>query len=98
MVGSKPIHGFHHNSNSVPHIPSALMSSAHPLLQPSSMQPDLLNDNTPTMTHDEPKANSLARAINNLIKSNMLTSRPKLCKPDPFNGSDPHKLQTFVLQ
>src|SRR5882724_6608719 len=72
--------------------PSALMSLAHPSVQPGSMPPDPLNDDTPTMTHDEPKANSLARAINNLIKSNMLTSRLKLCEPDPFNGPDPRKL------
>src|SRR5882724_13617933 len=68
--------------------PSALMSLAHPSLQPSSMQPDLLNDDTLTMTHNEPEENSLAKAINNLIKSNTSTSRPKLHEPDPFNGSD----------
>src|SRR5882724_8783308 len=78
--------------------PSALMSLAHPSVQPGSMPPDLLNNDTPTTTHDEPDANSLAKAINNLIKSNMSTSRPKLCKPDPFDGSDLHKLQTFILQ
>jgi len=71
---------------------------AHPSVQPGSMPPDLLNDDTLTMTHDEPNANSLARAINNLIKSNMSTSRPKLREPNPFDGSDPHKLQTFILQ
>src|SRR5882724_3975420 len=62
----------------------ALMSLAHPSVQPSSMPPDPLNDDTPTMMHDKPEANSLARAINNLIKSNTLTSRQKLHKPDPF--------------
>src|SRR5882724_5267154 len=76
----------------------ALMSLAHPSVQPSSMPPDLLNDDTPTMTHDEPNANSLAKAINNLVKSNTSTSRPKLHEPNPFNGSDPHKLWTFILQ
>src|SRR5882724_8407845 len=72
--------------------------SAHPSVQPSSMPPDPLNDDTPTMMHDKPDAHSLAKAINNLIKSNMSTSRPKLCEPDPFNGSVPCKLQTFILQ
>src|SRR5882724_10677883 len=62
------------------------------------MPPDLLNDNTLTTMHDEPEANSLARAINNLVKSNTSISRPKLCEPDPFDGSDLHKLQTFILQ
>src|SRR5882724_302443 len=78
--------------------PSALMSLAHPSVQPSSMPPDPLNDDTPTMTHDEPDTNSLAKAINNLVKSNTSTSRPKLRKPEPFNGSDPCKLWTFILQ
>src|SRR5882724_3450754 len=78
--------------------PKALMSLALPSVQPSSMPPDLLNDDTPTMMHDEPDTNSLAKAINNLVKSNMLTSRPKLCEPDPFDGSDPCKLRTFILQ
>src|SRR5882724_11777229 len=81
----------HLASSSLAH-PSALMSSAHPLLQPSSMQPNPLNDDTPTMTHDEPEANSLGRAINNLVKSNTSTSRPKLHEPNPFNGTDLHKL------
>jgi len=56
--------------------PSALMSSAHCLLQPGLMQPNLLNDDTPTMTHNEPEVNSLAWAINNLVKSNTSTSKP----------------------
>src|SRR5882724_11559395 len=87
----------HPASPSLAH-PSALMSLVHPLVQPRSMPPNLLNYDTPTMMHDEPEANSLARAINNLVKSNMSTSRPKLCKPNPFNGSDLRKLQTFILQ
>src|SRR5882724_11323161 len=66
--------------------PFSAHPSAHPSVHPSSMPPDLLNDDTLTTTHDEPNANSLAKAINNLIKSNMLTSRPKLCEPDPFDG------------
>src|SRR5882724_11238102 len=72
--------------------PSALMSLTHPSVQPGSMPPDPLNDNTPTTTHDEPNANSLAKAINNLVKSNTSTSRPKLCEPDQFYGSDSCKL------
>src|SRR5882724_10444662 len=72
--------------------------SAHPSVQPSSMPPDPLNNDTLTTTHDEPNANSLAKAINNLVKSNTSTSRPTLHKPDPFNGSDPCKLRTFILQ
>src|SRR5882724_8397012 len=77
----------HPASPSLAH-PSALMSLVHPSVQPGSMPPDLLNDDTPTMMHDEPEANSLARAINNLVKSNMSTSRLKLHEPDPLDGSD----------
>src|SRR5882724_11435846 len=92
---SNPV--MHPASPSLAHL-SVLMSLAHPLVQPGSIQPNLLNDDTPTTTHNEPKANSLTRAINNLIKSNMSTSKPKLHEPDPFNGSDPCKLHTFILQ
>src|SRR5882724_2018178 len=87
----------HPASPSLAH-PSALMSSAHPSVQPGSMPPNPLNDNTPTTMHDKPEANSLAMAINNLVNSNTSTSRPKLCEPDPFDGSDPCKLRTFILQ
>src|SRR5882724_6390258 len=74
------------------------MSLAHPSVQHGSMPPDLLNNDTLTTTHDEPDANSLSKAINNLIKSNTSTSRPKVHKPNPFDGSDLCKLQTFILQ
>jgi len=43
------------------------------------------------------KMNSFSRAINTLLNLH-LTSKPKLWKPDPFNGSDQHKLWTFILQ
>jgi len=43
------------------------MSLAHPSAQPGLMQPDQLNNDTPTMTQDEPKMNSFSRAINNLL-------------------------------
>ena len=87
----------HPASWSLAHL-SALMSLAHPSAQPGSMQPNPLNDDTLTITHDEPEVNSFARAINNLIKSNTLTSKPKLHEPNQFNGSGLCKLQTFILQ
>ena len=40
---------------------------------------------------------TMANAINELVKSN-LPSRVKIREPDPFNGSDPKKLRTFLLQ
>src|SRR5882724_2653321 len=83
------------NSTPVIHlaIPSSvLMSSAHPSAQPSLIQPNQLKDDTPTMTQDKPEVNSLAREINNLVKSSTSSSKPKLCEPNPFDGSDPHKL------
>src|SRR5882724_439684 len=62
--------------------PTALMSSALPSVQPSSIPSDPLNDDTLTTMHDEPDTNSLAKALNNLVKSNTSTSRPKLHEPD----------------
>ena len=42
-------------------------------------------------------ATTMANAINDLVKSN-LPSRVKSREPDPFDGSDPKKLHTFLLQ
>ena len=39
----------------------------------------------------------MANAINDLVKSNP-PSRVKIREPDPFDGSDPKKLRTFLLQ
>ena len=39
----------------------------------------------------------MANAINDLVKYN-LPSRVKIREPDPFDGSDPKKLHTFLLQ
>jgi len=74
------------------------MSSAHPLAQPGSEHLDLLNNETPTLTHDEPEMSLLAKAINNLIKHNSSSSMSKLLETNPFDGSDPWKLQIFILQ
>ena len=42
-------------------------------------------------------ATTMANAINDLVKSN-LPSRVKIREPDPFDGSNPKKLCTFLLQ
>ena len=39
----------------------------------------------------------LAKAIDIIVRSN-LPSKVKLHEPDPFDGSDPQKLHTFLLQ
>jgi len=77
------------SGNSTPAIPPASpapMSSA----QPSSAHNDPVDN--------EAEASSLAKAINNLVKSNSSSAKPKLREPDPFDGSDPKKLRTFILQ
>ena len=40
---------------------------------------------------------TMANTIKDLVKSN-LPSRVKIREPDPFDGSDPEKLCTFLLQ
>ena len=49
------------------------------------------NDGTPASNSQE------AEAIGKVLKSNN-SSKPKLWEPDPFDGSDPRKLRTFILQ
>src|SRR5882724_3946828 len=78
--------------------------STHPSIQPESFHVDLINDkapdNTPDapMTQDEPEVDKFVKAINKFIQSCTSTSKPKLREPNPFNGSDPKKLCTFIFQ
>jgi len=55
-------------------------------------------DENPMMNAIKSKAAVFAKAINKIIMSNTTLSKPKLWEPDPFNGSNPKKLQTFILQ
>jgi len=76
------------------------MSSAHQSTQPELAHIVLVDNETPGKTTDEnPMMNTIeseaavfAKAINKLVKSDTTLSKPKLWKPDPFNGSDPTKL------
>ena len=50
------------------------------------------------MSPDEADTNRIIMAINKLIQSCTSTSKPKLWKPVPFDGSNPKKLHTFIFQ
>jgi len=45
----------------------------------------------------EAEATAFAEAIGKVLKTNN-SSKPKLWGPDPFDGSNSHKLRTFILQ
>ena len=83
---------------------STAHQSAHPSAPPQSFHADPINDETPNdtldtaMTQDEADANRIIMAIDKLIQSCTSTSKPKLQEPDPFDGSDPKKLCTFIFQ
>src|SRR5882724_3159003 len=57
---------------------------------------DPADDDMP-VTNSQADATAIAEAIGKVLKTNN-NSRPKLQEPDPFDGSDPHKLHTFILQ
>ena len=68
-----------------------------PITQPSpapmsSTQPKSLSQHSLTTDYSE-----LAKAINAIIKSNLL-NKTKLHKPNPFDGSSSRKLHMFLLQ
>jgi len=48
------------------------------------------------ITNSQADATAIAEAIGKVLKTN--NSKPKLREPDPFDGSDPCKLRTFILQ
>ena len=52
-------------------------------------------DDTP-VTNSQADATAIAEAIGKVLKTN--NSKLKLREPDPFDGSDPRKLRTFILQ
>jgi len=81
------------------------MSYAHHSAPPGLAHLNPLNDETaggttekkPTMNTIKCKAAVFAKAIK-LIKSNTTSAKPKLREPNPFDGSNPKKLQIFILQ
>src|SRR5882724_10439990 len=58
---------------------------------------DPADDDTPASNSHEAKATAFAEAISKVLKTNN-SSKPKLQEPDPFDGSNSHKLRTFMLQ
>jgi len=80
------------------------MSSAHWSAQPESTHIDPTDDETPdetpaeTMNPEEVETLRFIMAIDKLIQSCPSISKPKLQEPNPFNGSNPKKLHTFIFQ
>src|SRR5882724_35885 len=58
---------------------------------------DPTDDDTPASNSHEAEATAFAEAISKVLKSNN-SSKAKLWEPDLFDGSDSHKLRTFILQ
>ena len=74
------------------------MSSTHQPSANPSTGPNSAPSAVPATGNPQPiDATTMANAINDLVKSN-LPSRVKIREPDPFDGSDPKKLHTFLLQ
>ena len=74
------------------------MSSTHQPSTNPSAGPSSTPSAIPATGNSQPvNATTMANAINDLVKSN-LPSRVKIREPDPFDGSDPKKLCTFLLQ
>src|SRR5882724_10482359 len=79
--------------------------NSNPITRPTTQPPtpanmlhlhiDPTDDDTP-ITNSQADATAIAEAIGKVLKTN--NSKPKLWKPDPFDGSDPCKLRTFILQ
>ena len=52
---------------------------------------------TPSGSTPNKGTRMMIKAIDAIIKLN-IPSKVKLCDPDPFDGSDPRQLHTFLLQ
>ena len=74
-----------------------LSANPNPSANPSAGPSNVPSAIPPTRNPQPIDATTMANAINDLVKSN-LPSRVKIREPDPFNGSDPKKLHTFLLQ
>src|SRR6266481_5203595 len=77
---------------STPQLMSAQPESAH-----SSNQGQTLDESPNEAPIQLTSEEAFVKAIDSIVKANML-SKVKLQEPDPFNGSDSHKLRTFILQ
>src|SRR5882724_4324415 len=84
-------------TNTPSHPPTPVnMSSEHESAHIETL--DETPDETLGTTNLEAKA--FTKAINKIVKANYSSSKSKLKlrEPDPFDGSDSHKLCTFILQ
>jgi len=87
---------------------SATQPSTHPptpthmSVQPGSAHTNPVEDDTPDKTSGTTNPNAevaaFAKAIERIIMASNTHAKPKLWEPNPFNGSDSHKLCTFILQ
>src|SRR5882724_2672135 len=55
-------------------------------------------DETPPVAPEDTDAIRFIAAIDRVVQAHPSTTKPKLREPDPFNGSDPKKLRTFIVQ
>src|SRR6266481_6055557 len=77
---------------STPQFMSVQPKSAHGSNQGQTL------DESPDKTPIQPTSEeAFIKAIDSIVKANM-PSKVKLQEPDPFDGSDSHKLCTFILQ
>src|SRR5882724_2138423 len=85
------------NPNPVTQPPTQPPTPANMSAHLGSAQIDPADNDTPASNSHEAKATAFAEAIGKVLKTNN-SSKPKLWEPDPFDGSDSHKLHTFILQ
>src|SRR6266481_5222753 len=81
--------------------PTPLLMSTQPESAHSSNQGQTLDkspEETPNQPQQEPTSEeAFVKAVDSIVKANM-PSKVKLREPDPFDGSNSHKLHTFILQ
>ena len=73
-----------------------LSTNPNPSTNPSTGPSTTPSAMPPTGNPQPIDATMMANAINDLVKSN-LPSRVKIREPNPFDGSNPKKLHTFLL-
>jgi len=85
------------NSNPVNQPPTHPPTPTNMSTHLGSAHHNLPDNDTPASNSHEAEATAFAEAISKVLKTNN-SSKPKLQEPDPFNGSNSHKLCTFILQ
>src|SRR5882724_5671137 len=85
------------NSNPVTQPPTHPPTPTNMSTHLGSAHYNLVDNETPAFNSHEAKATAFAKAISKVLKTNN-SSKLKLQEPDPFDGSDSHKLCTLILQ